>query len=115
VVESEGAREDATDGVAGIERCVGILEHDLNSPELLASPLRQSSRQDFTSKIGDKIPLVILSNAMDEQIHHNVAKLGAPFHAVYTAEQAQAYKPRYQAFEYMFDQLGCGPQVGTAS
>lgn len=61
------------------------------------------------SKIADKIPLVILSNAMNEQIPHNVAKLGAPFHAVYTAEQAQAYKPRLQAFEYMIDQLGCDP------
>jgi 2-haloacid dehalogenase len=29
---------------------------------------------------------------------------------VYTAEQAQAYKPRFQAFEYMLDQLGCGPE-----
>jgi 2-haloacid dehalogenase len=47
---------------------------------------------------------------MDEQIHHNVAMLGASFHAVYTAQQAQAYKPRYQAFEYMFDQLGCDPK-----
>ena len=27
-----------------------------------------------------------------------------------TAEQAQAYKPRLQAFEYMFDTLGCGPE-----
>ena len=62
------------------------------------------------SKIGGKIPLVVLSNAMDEQIHHNVAKLGAPFHAIYTAQQAQAYKPRFQAFEYMFDQLGCDPK-----
>lgn len=62
------------------------------------------------SKIGDTIPLVILSNAMDEQIRHNVAKLGAPFWAVYTAQQAQAYKPRFQAFEYMFDQLGCDPK-----
>ena len=62
------------------------------------------------SKIGGKIPLVILSNAMDDQIHHNVARLGAPFHAVYTAQQAQAYKPRYRAFEYMFDQLGCDPK-----
>ncbi len=41
---------------------------------------------------------------------HSVAKLGAPFHAAYTAEEAQAYKPRMQAFEYMFDQLGCGPE-----
>jgi 2-haloacid dehalogenase len=55
-------------------------------------------------------PLVILSNAADEQIHSNVEKLGAPFHAVYTAQQAQAYKPRLQAFEYMLDQLGCGPE-----
>jgi 2-haloacid dehalogenase len=62
------------------------------------------------SKIADTIPLVILSNAMNDQIHHNVAMLGAKFHRVYTAESAQAYKPRMQAFEYMFDQLGCGPE-----
>lgn len=62
------------------------------------------------ARIAKHIPLVILSNAANEQIHQNVAKLGAPFHAVYTAEQAQAYKPRLQAFEYMLDQLGCGPE-----
>src|SRR5450631_4024081 len=62
------------------------------------------------SRIAKEIPLVILSNAMNEQIHHNVAKLGAPFHRVYTAEQAGAYKPRLRAFEYMLDQLGCAPE-----
>ena len=62
------------------------------------------------AKVAKEIPLVILSNAMDAQIPSNVAKLGAPFHAVYTAEQAQAYKPRFKAFEYMFDMLGCGPE-----
>jgi 2-haloacid dehalogenase len=61
-------------------------------------------------RIAPHIPLVILSNASNAQIQHNVAKLGAPFHAVFTAEQAQAYKPRMQAFEYMLDQLGCAPQ-----
>ncbi|OYZ37444.1 MAG: dehalogenase, partial [Novosphingobium sp. 16-62-11] len=35
------------------------------------------------SKICDKIPLVILSNAMNDQIMDNVAKLGATFHRVY--------------------------------
>jgi 2-haloacid dehalogenase len=54
-------------------------------------------------------PLVILSNASNDQIQSNVDKLGAPFHAVYTAQQAQAYKPRLQAFEYMLDRLGCAP------
>ncbi|MEQ9335463.1 haloacid dehalogenase type II [Thalassobaculum sp.] len=62
------------------------------------------------AKVAEKLPLVILSNAADAQIQSNVAKLGAPFHAVLTAEQAQAYKPRLQAFEYMFDTLGCGPE-----
>ncbi|WPZ33906.1 haloacid dehalogenase type II [Thalassobaculum sp. OXR-137] len=62
------------------------------------------------ARAAQKLPLVVLSNASDSQIQANVDKLGAPFHAVLTAEQAQAYKPRFQAFEYMFDTLGCGPE-----
>ena len=61
-------------------------------------------------RIAKEIPLVILSNAMNEQIDSNVQKLQAPFHKVYTAQDAGAYKPRWQAFEYMLDQLGCAPQ-----
>lgn len=62
------------------------------------------------AKVANEVPLVILSNSMTDLIPHSVAKLGAPFHAAYTAQEAQAYKPRMQAFEYMFDQLGCGPE-----
>lgn len=62
------------------------------------------------AKVAKEIPLVVLSNAMDEQIMSNVEKLGAPFAHVFTAQQANAYKPRFQAFEYMFDMLGCGPE-----
>lgn len=62
------------------------------------------------AKVAREVPLVVLSNAMDSQIHANVDKLGAPFAHVFTAEQAQAYKPRLRAFEYMLDSLGCGPQ-----
>ncbi|MFS2017403.1 haloacid dehalogenase type II [Massilia sp. GER05] len=59
--------------------------------------------------IAPHVPLVILSNSMVDLIPHSVAHLEAPFHAVYTAEEARAYKPRAQIFEYMFDRLGCGP------
>jgi 2-haloacid dehalogenase len=59
--------------------------------------------------LASRYPLVILSNAMDDQVMQNVEQLGAPFHAVYTAQQAGAYKPRFQAFEYMFSRLGCRP------
>ena len=62
------------------------------------------------ARVAKEFPLVVLSNASNTQIQKNVDKLGAPFHAVYTAEMAQAYKPRYQAFEFMFDQLGCRPE-----
>src|SRR5712664_4868183 len=62
------------------------------------------------SRIAKRYPLVILSNAANDQIYSNVEKLGAPFHAVYTAEQAQSYKPRMQAFEYMLDRLECRPE-----
>lgn len=62
------------------------------------------------AKVAKEIPLVILSNAMNEQIMSNVEKLGAPFHAVYTAQQAQAYKPRFKAFEFMLEQLNARPE-----
>lgn len=54
-------------------------------------------------------PLVIISNAVDGILQSNVEKLGAPFHRVFTAEQARAYKPRYRPFEYMFQQLDADP------
>ncbi|RNF34365.1 haloacid dehalogenase type II [Paracoccus methylarcula] len=60
--------------------------------------------------IGDRIPLVALTNSMNSQIPHNIARLGAPIAHVLTAEDAQAYKPQMRAFEYMFDMLGCGPE-----
>jgi 2-haloacid dehalogenase len=62
------------------------------------------------AKVAQEIPLVVLSNSMTALIPHSIAKLGAPFHAAYTAQDAQAYKPRMKAFEYMFDMLGCGPE-----
>jgi len=61
-------------------------------------------------RVSEEYPLVILSNSMRILIPHSVTALQAPFHAVYTAEEAQAYKPHMRAFEYMLDHLGCGPE-----
>lgn len=62
------------------------------------------------AKIAPEIPLVALTNSMNAQIPHNIAKLGAPIAHVFTAESAGAYKPQMKPFEYMLDQLGCGPE-----
>ena len=72
-------------------------------------------------KLAAQYPLVILSNAVDWMLKTNVEQLGVDFYRVFTAEQARAYKPRYQAFEYMLDQLNvdrkrsctCRPTSGT--
>jgi 2-haloacid dehalogenase len=61
-------------------------------------------------KMGEHYKLVILSNADDSFLEESVPRLGADFHAVYTAEQAGYYKPRYAAFEYMLDQLDATPE-----
>lgn len=62
------------------------------------------------TRVAKEFPLVILSNSMVDLIPHAVKAIEAPFHAVYTAEEAQAYKPLLRAFEYTFDQLGCAPE-----
>ena len=61
------------------------------------------------SRLAKKYKLVGLSNADNSQIMSNIEKLGAPFHAIITAEDAQAYKPRMQGFEYMFKKLDVQP------
>ena len=60
--------------------------------------------------MGDNYKLVALSNADDSFLDISIPKLGADYHAVLTAEQAQAYKPRYQAFEFMLDTLNARPE-----
>jgi 2-haloacid dehalogenase len=60
--------------------------------------------------MGKNYKLVILSNADDSHLERSVQNLGIDFHAVLTAEQAQAYKPRYQAFEYMLERLNARPE-----
>jgi 2-haloacid dehalogenase len=98
-----------------LRRCCqrwGLPPHDAEAQRLYEAIPTWGPHPDVPAalaRVAQAFPLVILSNASDSQIPRNVEKLGAPFHAVYTAEQAQAYKPRLQAFEYMIDQLGCDP------
>lgn len=62
------------------------------------------------AKVANEVPLVAITNSSNEQIPHNIAKLGAPISHVITSESARAYKPQMKTFEYMFDVLGCGPK-----
>ena len=91
----------------------GIEYRDSDGEALYAAVPTWNPHPDVVEplkKIAGEIPLVILSNSMINLIPFSVEKLEAPFHTVCTAEEAQAYKPRLRAFEYMFDTLGCGPE-----
>jgi 2-haloacid dehalogenase len=91
----------------------GLEVNEDAGQQLAAAVLTWEPHDDVPAplkKLGDNFALVILSNADTKYLDVSVPKLGAPFHAVYTAEQAGFYKPRYQAFEYMLDQLGAKPE-----
>jgi 2-haloalkanoic acid dehalogenase type II len=49
--------------------------------------------------------LVVLSNVHNDGIAASAAKLGNPFHHVFTAEMIGSYKPSLQNFEYMLDNM----------
>jgi 2-haloacid dehalogenase len=51
--------------------------------------------------------LVIISNAEDDMIAHNVRNIDVPFYDIITAEQARAYKPTTPIFYYTLRRLGC--------
>ncbi len=61
-------------------------------------------------RLAEAYPLVILTNTDDAHAPSLVENLQAPIEVVITAEQAQAYKPRLRAFEYMLEKLGASPE-----
>lgn len=94
-------------------RRFGLEVRDGDVEALTAAVLSWGPHPDVVEplkKMAEHFPLVALSNADDRHLAASIPKLEAPFHAVLTAEQAQAYKPRFQAFEYMLDTLDANPE-----
>ena len=91
---------------------MGVEYHERDGERLYEAISTWGPHPDVPSALrtlATRYPLVIMSNANDRQIALNVPRLGAPFHAVLTAEQAGAYKPRLAAFLFVFEALGCRP------
>src|SRR5919108_544222 len=79
---------------------------DRLAPERLQAFTTDFSAYRFDEGLGEGKPY---ADVIKAALRPGCTRRGVPFHAVYTAEQAQAYKPRLQAFEYLIDQLGCDP------
>ena len=57
--------------------------------------------------------IAIISNTDDDLIKQNVARIGVDFDHVITAQQARAYKPSRQAFEYAYTVMDIPPAQVT--
>ena len=57
--------------------------------------------------------IAIVSNSDDDLIGQNLARIGVDFDHVITAQQARAYKPSRQAFEYAYATMGVPPAQVT--
>jgi 2-haloacid dehalogenase len=51
--------------------------------------------------------LVIISNTEDRIIEKNIENMGVPFDDYISADQARAYKPAHEVFNYTLKKLGC--------
>ncbi|MBB3950154.1 haloacid dehalogenase type II [Aureimonas jatrophae] len=106
-------REVIGDALARTARLHGIAtdEHDLDA--LYRAIPTWGPHPDVVpalARIAQAIPVVGLTNSMADLIPPSIAAMQAPFHRVVTAEEAGAYKPRRQAFDYMLDTLGARPE-----
>jgi 2-haloacid dehalogenase len=58
------------------------------------------------TRLKDKYQIAIISNTDDDLIRGNVERIGVDFDFVITAEQARAYKPQREAFEFALRAIG---------
>jgi 2-haloacid dehalogenase len=64
---------------------------------------------DVLRRLRERYKLAIFTNSDDDLIAPTVARIGVPFDYVITAEQARAYKPSPQLFEYAYHTMGVTP------
>lgn len=60
-------------------------------------------------RLRERYKLAIFTNSDDDLIAPTVANIGVPFDYVITAQQAQAYKPSRELFEYAWRTMGVSP------
>ncbi|AXV17722.1 haloacid dehalogenase type II (plasmid) [Neorhizobium sp. SOG26] len=93
------------------EHGVPLSEDDLN--RIVALPMTMGPHPDVPdalNRLRQHYKLAIFTNSDDDLIAPTVARIGVPFDYVITAEQAQAYKPSKQLFEYGYRTMEVAPE-----
>jgi 2-haloacid dehalogenase len=87
----------------------GIAWRERDAEALLADILTWGPFPDVPpalEKLRQHSKLAIITNSDDDIIAHNVANIGVPIDYVITAQQAGAYKPAHQTFDYALSVVG---------
>lgn len=64
---------------------------------------------DVLQRLRERYKLAIFTNSDDDLIEPTVAAIGVPFDFVITAQQAQAYKPSRELFEFAYRAMNVAP------
>ena len=76
---------------------------------IASSPARMGPHPEVPNalrQLRERYRLAIFTNSDDDLIAPTVARIGVPFDYVITAEQARAYKPSRQLFDYAYRTMG---------
>lgn len=87
----------------GITATANEIKRIASSP-MMMGPHPEVS--DVLRQLRERYKLAIFTNSDNDLIAPTVARVGVPFDYVITAEQAQAYKPSRQLFEYGYRMMG---------
>ncbi len=82
------------------------IEHIASSPTTMGP---HAEVPDVLRRLRKRYKLAIFTNSDDDLIAPTVARIGVPFDYVITAEQAGAYKPSRQLFDYAYRVMGVTP------
>ena len=94
-----------------------FAEHGLAPGEdeikrIASSPMKMGPHPEVPAalrQLGERYKLAIFTNSDDDIIAPTVESLGVPFDYVITAQQASAYKPSRDFFEYAYRKMGVSP------
>lgn len=87
----------------------GITWRESDAEALLADIVTWGPFPDVPpalEKLRQHSKLAIITNSDDDIMAHNVANIGVPIDYVITAQQAGAYKPAKQTFDYALNVMG---------
>ncbi len=90
----------------------GLRPEEKEIERIAASPMRMGPHPDVPpvlARLRERYKLAIFTNSDDDLISPTVERINVPFDYVITAQQAQAYKPSRQLFDYGYRMIGATP------